>query len=126
MRKTSIIVAILFPIAASAAATVSTQQGDHGQSGNVVGTRGAQVFDLLSMGPDPGGKTGATVTPTTTKTGQPSADGAGGANQAGAGSASGSGAASNKPDPSAGPSDSSKQPSSTTPTAPTSPSGKPR
>ncbi len=126
MRKASIIVAILFPIAASLAATVSTQQGDHGQSANGVGIRGVQVFDLLSMGPDPGGKTGATVTPTTTKTGQPSADGAGGANQAGAGNASGSGSASNKPDPSAGPSDSSKRPSSTTTTAPTSPSGRPR
>ena len=32
--------------------------------------------DLLSMGPDPGGHTGATVTPETTKTGQPAVDGA--------------------------------------------------
>ena len=31
---------------------------------------------LLSMGPDPGGKTGATVNSDTTKTGQPNADSA--------------------------------------------------
>ncbi len=31
---------------------------------------------LLSMGPDPGGHTGATVTPETTKTGQPAVDSA--------------------------------------------------
>ena len=58
MRKASIIVAILFPIAASAAATVSTEQCHHGQSGDVVGTRGARVFDLLSMGPDPAARPG--------------------------------------------------------------------
>lgn len=43
-------------------------------------THGARVSGQLSMGPDPGGKTGATVSPTTTKTGQPSADGAGASN----------------------------------------------
>ena len=31
---------------------------------------------LLSMGPDPGGHTGATVTPETSKTGQPAVDSA--------------------------------------------------
>ena len=34
------------------------------------------VRDLLAMGPDPGGHTGATVTPETTKTGQPAVDSA--------------------------------------------------
>jgi hypothetical protein len=35
-----------------------------------------ELPNLLSMGPDPGGHTGATVTPETTKTGQPAVDGA--------------------------------------------------
>lgn len=35
-----------------------------------------KVPGLLTMGPDPGGHTGATVTPETTKTGQPAVDNA--------------------------------------------------
>lgn len=35
-----------------------------------------QINDQLAMGPDPGGHTGATVTPETTKTGSPAVDAA--------------------------------------------------
>ena len=44
------------------------------ENSNVTGT--TKLPYLLSMGPDPGGHTGATVTPETTKTGQPSVDSA--------------------------------------------------
>jgi hypothetical protein len=37
-------------------------------------TRAPRGFGQLAMGPDPGGKTGDTVTPDTTKTGQPNAE----------------------------------------------------
>jgi predicted Zn-dependent protease len=63
----------------------------------------APVSDQLAMGPDPGGKTGDTVTSTTTKTGQPSADGA--SNQSGA--------------------NGSQPPASPPTTSPSSPSGRP-
>ena len=77
MRKTAIIIAILFPSAAFAAMPVlapsmHTEPLEQSQSASAIGTHRAQTSDQLSMGPDPGGKTGATVTPTTTKTGQPS------------------------------------------------------
>ena len=86
MSKTAIIIATFFPIAAFAAVSVlapgtQTQPPDQSQSGSVIGTHGARASGQLSMGPDPGGKTGDTVTPTTTKTGQPTADGAGASNQ---------------------------------------------
>ena len=77
MSKTAIIIAILFPSAAFAAMPVlapgtQTPPPEQSQSASVIGTHGARVSDQLSMGPDPGGKTGDTVTPNTTKTGQPS------------------------------------------------------
>ena len=80
MRKTVIIIAILFPGAAFAvmpvlAPSMHTEPLEQSQSASAIGTHRAQTSDQLSMGPDPGGKTGATVTPTTTKTGQPSSRG---------------------------------------------------
>jgi len=86
MFKTAIYIAVFLPAAAFAAIPVlaprmHTQQPKQGQSPAVIGTDGAAVFDHLSMGPDPGGKTGDTVTPATTKTGQPSADGPATSNQ---------------------------------------------
>ena len=91
MSKTAIIIAILFPSAAFAAMPASapgtqTPPLEQSQNASVIGARGGGVSDQLSMGPDPGGKTGDTVTPTTTKTGQPSADGTGTSNQSGASS----------------------------------------
>lgn len=91
MSKTAIIIAMLFPSTLFAAISVvtpsaQTQQSEQSQTGSVIRTQGTGVFDQLSMGPDPGGKSGDTVTPTTSKTGQPSADGAGASNQSGASS----------------------------------------
>ena len=91
MFKMPIVIAVFFPSVAFAAMPVlapGTQTPPPEQSQS---THGARVSDQLSMGPDPGGKTGATVSPTTTKTGQPSADGTGAAN--GTGASSGTGAA---------------------------------
>jgi hypothetical protein len=108
MSKISIIIAILLPGTAFAAMPVltpsaQTQHSEQSQSEGVVGTHGAGVSKQLSMGPDPGGKTGDTVTPTTTKTGQASADGTDDSSQSSASSAGPPGAASDKTDPKAGP-----------------------
>jgi hypothetical protein len=108
MSKTAIITAIFFPVTAFAAMpalapSTQTQQPEQSQSESVIGTHGAGVSDRLSMGPDPGGKTGDTVTPTTTKTGQASADGTDGSSQSGASSTADPGVASEKTDPRAGP-----------------------
>jgi hypothetical protein len=67
---------ILAVFSALALADISAQQWGSSQieNSNVTGT--TRLPDLLSMGPDPGGHTGATVTPETTKTGQPAVDGA--------------------------------------------------
>ncbi len=46
------------------------------QFGNSEVTDTIQRPDLLSMGPDPGGHTGATVTAQSTRTGQPAVDSA--------------------------------------------------
>jgi len=56
----------------SALATSSgMRQDDSNQAGIIVPHSEQRSPIQLSMGPDPGGKTGATVTPETTKTGQP-------------------------------------------------------
>jgi hypothetical protein len=94
------------------APTTQREQPEQCQSASVIGTHGSGLFDHVSMGPDPGGKTGDTVTPTTTSTSQPSTDGAGGSSQSGANSTAPSGAANTKADPSARPasgSETSKQ-----------------
>lgn len=67
------IVAALFSL--SALAAIPAQQQGASQIGNP-GITGTTRFDQLSMGPDPGGHTGATVTPESTKTGQPVVDSA--------------------------------------------------
>lgn len=108
MSKTAIIIAIFVPVTAFAAMLVlvpstQTQQPEHSQRESVIGTHGAGVSDRLSMGPDPGGKSGDTVTPTTTKTGQASADGTDASSQSGATSTAAPGVASDKTDPRAGP-----------------------
>ena len=109
MRKTAIIIAILFPGAAFAvmpvlAPSMHTESLEQSQSASAIGTHRAQTSDQLSMGPDPGGKTGATVTPTTTKTGQPSSEAATGtSNQSGASGTAVQGAASGRTDSSTSP-----------------------
>jgi hypothetical protein len=113
MSKTAIIIAIFFPSAAFAAMPVlapSTQAPppEQSQSASVSSIHGARVSDQLSMGPDPGGKTGATVTPETTKTGQPSHDGTSASNQSGATSTAAPRAVSDRTDPSTGPSSGSE------------------
>jgi len=132
MRETAIIIAILFPSAAFAAMSVlapsmHTEPAKQSQSASAIGTHRAQTSDQLSMGPDPGGKTGATVTSTTTKTGQPSSEAATRtSNQSGASGTAVQGAASGRADSSTSPTSGSetlKQPrpsSGTTGTGPTS------
>ena len=109
MSKTAITIAIFFPRSCIRSdARVGAQHADSAAGTepewtSCVGTHGAGVFDHLSMGPDPGGKTGDTVTPTTTKTGQPSSDGTGASNQSGASSTAAPEVASEKTDPRTGP-----------------------
>src|SRR5215207_2070818 len=121
MIKRLMIVATLLPSAALAAVPVLTPnpQAPSEQSlrAAVVSAHGAWAFEQLSMGPDPGGHTGATVTPETSKTGQPSQDAAGASNQTGAKSNSATDAETNKQ-----PADNSGRKSSNTPEAPTTPS----
>ena len=72
--KFALIVSAVFSVLALA--YISAQQSGSSQieNSNVTGT--TKLPDLLSMGPDPGGHSGATVTPETTKTGQPVVDSA--------------------------------------------------
>ena len=74
MSKSLIIVASLFPAAALAAQPAIVL--DTLQMPNAHQSIAVHVPIRLSMGPDPGGKTGATVNPETTKTGLPSVDSA--------------------------------------------------
>ena len=73
MKFVFIVAAVFFVLAF---ADISAQQWGSGQIENSNVTSTTKLPDLLSMGPDPGGHTGATVTPETTKTGQPAVDGA--------------------------------------------------
>ena len=72
MSKSLIIVAALFPVAALAAQSAVVL--DTLQMPNAHQNIAAHAPIRLSMGPDPGGKTGATVNPETTKTGLPIVD----------------------------------------------------
>jgi len=92
MFKTAMIIAIFSSGPAFAAIAVlapGAQPQQQSQGATVVGPNRAAAFDHLSMGPDPGGKTGDTVTPTTTNTSQPSTTGTGASSQSGGSSASG-------------------------------------
>ena len=120
MSKTAIFIAILCPSVAfaalhSVAPGVHTQQPEQSRSKSALGAQGGGAFDRLSMGPDPGGHTGATVTPDTTKTGQPTADGPGGANQSSGSNTTGAGATAG--------SEARKQPPDSTATQPAVSSG---
>ena len=120
MFRAAIIIAIFFSTAA--AATLKTQQLSPNQSTTAAKTHSADAFNQLGMGPDPGGKTGATVTPETTKTGQPPLDGAAASKQSGTSGAAPA-AARDSADPSTGVAsrdDALKQQRESTATQPTS------
>ncbi len=72
--KFVLIIAAVFSVLAFADISAKRWESSQIENSNVAGT--TELPDLLSMGPDPGGHTGATVTPVTTKTGQPAVDGA--------------------------------------------------
>ena len=72
--KIALIVAAVFSVLALA--DISAQQWGSSQVGNLNVTAPADLPYLVSMGPDPGGHTGATVTPETSKSGQPAVDSA--------------------------------------------------
>ena len=118
MSKTDIIVtavsaSIAFVAILALTAFSQIQKPEPSQSASVTGSPAAGLSGLpdhLSMGPDPGGKTGDTVTPATTKTGQPSADGAAGASrEAGGSSAAAPGAATDGTDSRTGPGSSARK-----------------
>jgi hypothetical protein len=88
MLITPIFVAFLYPIAAPGAEPVVALDL-HIQMPDAHQSVAASASILLSMGPDPGGKTGATVNSDTTKTGQPSVDSATSPNSSGASNAAG-------------------------------------
>jgi hypothetical protein len=103
MFKLPIVIAVFLPsvaFAAMPALAPGTKTPPPEQSRS---THGARVSGQLSMGPDPGGKTGATVSPTTTKTGQPSADGAGVSSPSGVTSTAAPGVAKERADPKTAP-----------------------
>ena len=121
MIRAVIIFAIFFSTAA--AATLKTQQLSPNQSTTAAKTHSAEAFNQLGMGPDPGGKTGATVTPETTKTGQSPVDGAAASKQPGTSGAAAPAAVRDSTDPSAGLAsrdDALKQQRESTATQPTS------
>jgi len=111
----------------SALATSSGMRQDDSNQAVIIVPHSEQRSPIqLSMGPDPGGKTGATVTPETTKTGQPTDEPS---NQPGASAAARASGARDNTDASVGPANSSeplKPRDSTetkpTPTVPTTPS----
>ena len=137
MFKMPIVIAVLLPSVALAAMPARAPDTKTPPPEQSQSTRGARVSGQLSMGPDPGGKTGATVSPTATKTGQPSADAAAGASngtsasdQSGVTSTAAPGVARDRTDPKTAPTGSSatskeyrdsggEQPSVTTGTGPT-------
>jgi hypothetical protein len=87
MSRSLIIVASLFPAAALAAQPPVVL--DTFQMPNANQSIAAHAPIRLSMGPDPGGKTGATVNSDTSKTGQPSVDGTASSNSSSASNAAG-------------------------------------
>ena len=106
MSKTAILIAIFIPCTAAFAGVApitQPQQPEQSKSRIVIGAFEAGAFGYLSMGPDPGGKTGDTVTPTPTSTSQPSSDGARASSQSGGSSTATPGAAGTKTDQSAPP-----------------------
>jgi hypothetical protein len=121
MFRAAIVIAIFFSSAAAAA--LGTQHLSPNHSTTAAKTYRTEAFNQLSMGPDPGGKTGATVTPETTKTGQPPTDGAATSKQSGTSGAAAPAAQRDSADPSTGlasRADALKQQPESTATQPTS------
>lgn len=88
MLMTPILVAFLFPVTAPDAKPAVVLD-IHIQMPHAHQSIAASAPILLSMGPDPGGKTGATLNSDTTKTGQPTVDHAASPNSSGASNAAG-------------------------------------
>ena len=103
MFKMPIVIAVFLPSVAFAAIPGLAPGTKMPPSEQSRSTHGARVSGQLSMGPDPGGKTGATVSPTTTKTGQPTADGAGVSSPSGVTSTAAPGVAKERVDPKTAP-----------------------
>ena len=72
--KIVLIIAAVFSVLVIADVSAKRWTSSQIEISQVAGT--TELPYLLSMGPDPGGHTGATVTPETTKTGQPAVDSA--------------------------------------------------
>jgi len=103
----------------SALATSSGMRQDDSNQAVIIVPHSEQRSPIqLSMGPDPGGKTGATVTPETTKTGQPTDEPS---NQPGVSAPTRASGARDSTDASIGPSKSSEplKPRDSTETKPT-------
>jgi len=103
----------------SALATSSGMRQDDSNQAVIIVPHSEQRSPIqLSMGPDPGGKTGATVTPETTKTGQPTDEPS---NQPGASAPARASGARDSTDASIGPGKSSEpiKPRDSTETKPT-------
>ena len=103
MFKLPVVIAVFLPGVAFAALPALAPGTPTPPPGQSQSTHGARVSGQLSMGPDPGGKTGATVSPTTTKTGQPTADGAGASSPSGATSTAAPGVVTDGTDPKTAP-----------------------
>jgi hypothetical protein len=88
MLMTPILVAFLSPVTAPDGKPAVVRD-IHIQMPNAHQSIAASPPILLSMGPDPGGKTGATVNSDTTKTGQPSVDSAANRNSSSTSNAAG-------------------------------------
>jgi hypothetical protein len=73
MKNASIVVAVFLVLAL---ADIFAQHWGPGQIGNSNVADTTKLPRLLTMGPDPGGHTGATVTPETSKSGLPAVDSA--------------------------------------------------
>ena len=90
MLMTPILVAFLLPFPATAPeAQPAVVRDIHIQMPDTHPSIPTNAPILLSMGPDPGGKTGAPVNSDTTKTGQPAVDGGASPNSSSAGNAAG-------------------------------------
>ena len=90
MSMTVILVALLYPVTATApSAEPAVALAMHIQMSDAHQSVSANAPILLSMGPDPGGKAGATANSDTTKTGQPSMDGTASPNSSSASNAAG-------------------------------------
>ena len=114
MLMTPILVAFLFPFPATAPeAQPGVVRDMHTQEPDAHQSILPDAPPLLSMGPDPGGNTGAPVNSNTTKTGQPTVDSGASPNSSSAGNAAGGAGRGNAQSQGTSGSDTSKRGTST-------------